>query len=149
MQHFRCTEEGSLDESYPFDWRRQGPRVRIRVPVEARAAAADGSFLEEETHTESVGARGAMIRMHRSLEIGAELEITNRFSQQTAKFRVVWLKTPQTGDSWEVGLESFQPLGDFWGVRFPPKARFQMTFRFNRAGFVILFPQVDAVEERR
>lgn len=93
----------------------------MRVPVEVRATEADGRLLKEETHTGVVGVLGAMVRMSRSLEIGKEIELTNRFSQQTAKFRVVWVKTPEGNDLWEIGIESLQPLGDFWGVRFPPR----------------------------
>ncbi len=122
MTHLSCDKkEGYLKESYPSERRRQDPRVHMRVPVEVRATEADGSLLEEETHTGVVGVLGAMVRMSRGLEIGTEIELTNRFSQQTAKFRVVWVKTPEGSDLWEIGIESLQPLGDFWGVRFPPR----------------------------
>jgi len=53
------------------------------------------------------------------------VELTNRFSQQTAKFRVAWVKDQQDGELWETGLESLRPLDDFWGVRFPPKPSHQ------------------------
>ena len=122
MPHLSCDlEERSLDESYPFERRRQDRRVHMRVPVEVRTTMADGSPLEEETHTGIVGVSGAMVRMSCGLEIGTELELTNRFSQRTAKFRVVWVKAPEESDLWEIGIESIQPLGDFWGVRFPPR----------------------------
>jgi hypothetical protein len=50
------------------------------------------------------------------------VELTNRFSQQTAKFRVAWVKDHRHGEGfWETGVESLRPLDDFWGVRFPPK----------------------------
>jgi hypothetical protein len=49
------------------------------------------------------------------------VEITNRFSQQTAKFRVVWVKDEAEGGLWETGVESLRPLDGFWGVRFPSK----------------------------
>jgi hypothetical protein len=56
------------------------------------------------------------------LQIGTEVELTNRFSQQTAKFRVAWVKDNQDGEELrETGVESLRPLDDFWGVRFPPK----------------------------
>ena len=93
----------------------------MRVPVEVRGATEDGKPLEESTHTGVVGVLGAMIWMSRKLPIGTEVELTNRFSQQTAKFRVVWVKDPKGGEPWETGIESLQPLDDFWGVRFPPK----------------------------
>jgi hypothetical protein len=109
-----------LEKTYSFERRRQDARVHMRVPVEVRAIA-DGSPLEEKTHTGVVGVLGAMVRMSRMLEIGTEVELTNRFSQLTARFRVVWVKTPQDGEMWEIGIESLEPLGDFWGVRFPPR----------------------------
>lgn len=94
----------------------------MRVPVEVRGTAADGTPLEESTHTEVIGSLGAMIWLSRMLQIGAEVELTNRFSQQTAKFRVAWVKDQRDGEElWETGVESLRPLDDFWGVRFPPK----------------------------
>jgi hypothetical protein len=110
-----------LDEPPQFEKRRQDRRVYMSVPVKVLTTGADGSVLEEETHTGVVGVLGAMVRMSRKLEIGAELDLTNRFSQRTARFRVVWVKTSEDSDLWETGIESLGPLGDFWGVRFPPR----------------------------
>ncbi len=94
----------------------------MRVPVEVRGMGVDGILLEESTHTGVVGVLGAMIWTSRMLQIGTEVELTNRFSQQTAKFRVAWVKDQRDGDEhWETGVESLRPLDDFWGVRFPPK----------------------------
>ncbi len=93
----------------------------MRVPVEIRGTAADGKVLEESTQTGVVGIMGAMIWTSRMLQFGTEVELTNRFSQQSAKFRVAWVKDQQNGGLWETGLESLRPLDDFWGVRFPPK----------------------------
>lgn len=93
----------------------------MRVPVEVRGTAADGSQLEESTYTGVIGVMGAMIWTSLRLQIGTEVEITNRFSQQTAKFRVAWVKRQRDGELWETGVESLRPLDDFWGVRFPPK----------------------------
>jgi hypothetical protein len=98
-------------------------RVVMRVPVEVRGTAVDGNPLEESTHTGVVGVLGAMIWTSRMLQVGTEVELTNRFSQQTAKFRVAWVKDQRDGELWETGVESLRPLDDFWGVRFPPKSR--------------------------
>jgi hypothetical protein len=96
--------------------------VLIRVPVEIRGTADDGSVLEENTHTEVVGVLGAMIRTSRLLQMGTEVVVTNRFSLQAAKFRVVWAGENQKDGLWEIGIESPRALDDFWGVRFPPKS---------------------------
>jgi hypothetical protein len=93
----------------------------MRIPVEVSGIAADGSALREDAHTGVVGVHGAMIRMSCALKMGAVVDLTNRFSQQTAKFRVVWMKDHEEGDLWEIGVESLKPLGDFWGVKFPAK----------------------------
>ena len=94
----------------------------MRVPVEIRGTTADGISIEESTYTGVVGVHGAMIWTSKALQPGAEVELTNRFSQRTARFRVAWVKEPRDTELWETGVESLQPLDDFWGVRFPPKA---------------------------
>jgi hypothetical protein len=69
-----------------------------------------------------VGSLGAMILVSRKLQAGTEVELTNRFSQQTARFRVAWVRQQPESELWETGIESLRPLDGFWGVRFPPKA---------------------------
>jgi hypothetical protein len=112
-----------LTDTPQFKKQRQGPRVVMRVPVEVRGTTAEGTPLEESTYTGVVGVLGAMIWTSRLLQVGTEVELTNRFSQQTAKFRVAWVKDQQDNGLWETGIECLLPLDDFWGVRFPPKAR--------------------------
>ena len=89
--------------------------------MEVRGIAVDGNPFEESTHTGVIGVLGAMIWTSRMLQVGTEVELTNRFSQRTATFRVAWVKDQRKGELWETGVESLQPLDDFWGVRFPPK----------------------------
>jgi len=111
-----------VTESFQFETHRQHYRANMRVPVDIHCKASDGRALEEKTHTSVIGVHGAMVRMSRALEIGTELEVTNHFSQQTATFRVVWVKNTDGDGVCEIGIESLEPLGDFWGVRFPPRA---------------------------
>jgi hypothetical protein len=110
-----------MSDRPPFDQTRQGARVAMRIPVEIRGTAADGIPLDESRHTGMVGVQGAMIWTSRMLKPGSEVEVMNRFSQQTARFRVVWVKEQKVGELWECGIESARMLDDFWGVRFPPK----------------------------
>lgn len=93
----------------------------MRVPVEVRGALADGTLVEESANTSVVGELGAMVLISKELPEGSMVEVTNRFSQRTARFRVAWVKDGHDGQVWETGLESIEPLDDFWGVRFPPK----------------------------
>ena len=110
-----------VNESYEYERLRQSSRVNMRVPVEVRCKGPDGSAIEESAQTVVVGVHGAMLRMSRALQVGAEVELTNHFSQQTAKFNVAWAKDGDGSGAWEIGVESLEPLGDFWGVRFPPR----------------------------
>jgi hypothetical protein len=93
----------------------------MRVPVEIRGTSEDGSPHEESTYTGVVGVTGAMIVISRKLQVDSEVEVTNRFSQRTSRFRVAWVKQQEIGESWETGVESPSLLDDFWGVRFPRK----------------------------
>ena len=54
-----------MSETFQSYGRRKGGRVLMRVPVEVRGTAQDGSVLEESTHTGVVGALGAMVRTSR------------------------------------------------------------------------------------
>jgi hypothetical protein len=110
-----------LADKPKFDKERQGGRVAMRVPVEIRGTGADGKQVQESAFTAVIGSLGAMILVSQRLQIGSEIDLTNRFSQQTARFRVAWIGDEKAGESWETGLESLKPLDDFWGVRFPPK----------------------------
>lgn len=95
----------------------------MRFPVGIRGPADNGKLLEEQAFTAVVGGMGAMVLASQKMQVGGEVEVTNRFSHQTAKFRVAWVRPQESGDLWETGLESLEPLEDFWGVRFPPKPR--------------------------
>jgi hypothetical protein len=108
------------EKSEPYGRRRAG-RVTMRVPVEVRGIAPDGSVLEESAHTGVVGPLGALVRTSQLLQMGTEVVLTNRFSQQSARFRVVWVGDQRVDGLWETGIESLAPLDDFWGVRFPPR----------------------------
>jgi hypothetical protein len=115
-------QNNRLGDHSQFDNPRQSARVAMRVPVEIRGVTADGTAFEEETYTGVIGVHGAMIWTSHALQERAEVQVTNRFSQQTATFRVAWVKEPNGTKLWEAGVESLHSLDDFWGVRFPPRA---------------------------
>ena len=120
----------------------------MRVPIEVRGTGADGNPMEEKTHTGVVSELGAMVRTSRMFQIGTKVVVTNRFSQQTAQFRVVWVKDYQEGDYWEIGIEAVQPLNDFLGRAIQPPVRFTLTPHSTPALMVLYFRQVGAVLER-
>lgn len=98
-----------------IDRRKNGWRMPMRIPVNVRGTAEDGSSLDEQTYTRVVGLRGAVIRTSRTLQMGTELMVTNQCSHQTAQFHVVWIQTCQDASAMEIGIESLQPVADFWG----------------------------------
>jgi hypothetical protein len=110
-----------LTETFQPERRRRSGRVVIRIPVEIQGTAQDGTPFQESTHTGVIGGFGALIYPSSALKMGTDVAVTNRFSQQTARFRVVWVGEQQSDGFWEVGIEALQPLEDFWGVRFPVK----------------------------
>jgi hypothetical protein len=95
--------------------------VVMRVPMEGRGDARDGSVIEETAHTGVVSPPGALVRTASALQMGTEVALTKQLSQQTERLRVVWVGEHPTGGLWETGTESLAPLDDFRGVHFPPK----------------------------
>lgn len=102
--------------------RRRGERVLIRVPVQLHGVAQDGSELKEAAEAVVVSRFGALLRTHTPLQKGSSLTVTNGFSMETEKFRVVWVSDKPTDERWDVGVEAADPREDFWGIRFPPPA---------------------------
>jgi len=49
------------------------------------------------------------------LQIGTELELTNRFSRQTANFRLAWVRDQRGGELCENSVELALPCEEFWG----------------------------------
>jgi hypothetical protein len=100
--------------------KRRGDRVLIRIPVQVKAEGEDGSAVDEPAETVVVSRYGALLRTTKPLEKGSYLTLTNGFSREVEKFRVVWLSEKQPDGQWDVGVEATNPQEDFWGIRFPP-----------------------------
>lgn len=103
--------------------RRRGERVLLRVPIKVYATAQDGGHLNESTETAVVSRYGALIHTSKPLKMGTTLELRNNFSEETEKFRVVWVSEKPKDGKYDAGVEILTPRDDFWGVRFPPKER--------------------------
>jgi len=100
--------------------RRRSERVLIRVPIQVRGVAPDGSELKEEAEAVVVSRFGALLRTNKPLKKGSGLTVTNTFSREAEEFRVVWVSEKQPDGRWDVGVEAVHPREDFWGIRFPP-----------------------------
>jgi PilZ domain len=106
------------------DWlvqsRRRTQRVIMRVPVRISGQNAIGSHFEEETHTLSVNANGALVVLSVSVRKGQELHLLNVAMGDKAECVVAHLGQRQ-GDLLEVGIAFRLPNPNFWRVAFPPR----------------------------
>ena len=103
--------------------KRRSERVLIRVPIEVRGEAFDGSNFAGPGHTATVSRHGALVLLAVRLKPDSQLTLTNKFSQDTETFRVVWSAEKPSEGRYESGLEALAPREDFWGIRFPPAVR--------------------------
>ncbi len=106
----------------PFRERRRGERVIIRIPVTLYGLTKDNHHISEEAETVAISRTGALVRSHSSFKTGGVVEITNNFSKQADKFRVVWASDAQKQGCFDLGIEMLTPHDDFWGISFPSTA---------------------------
>jgi PilZ domain-containing protein len=106
------------------DWliqnRRRTQRVIMRVPVRIFGQNPVGSHFEEETHTLTVNAKGALIVLSVSVRKGQVLHLLNVAMGDKAECVVAHLGQRQ-GDLLEVGIAFRLPNPNFWRVAFPPR----------------------------
>ena len=106
------------------DWlvqnRRRTQRVVMRVPVRISGQNAMASQFEEETHTLSVNANGALVVLSASVRKGQVVHLLNVAMGDKAECVVAHLGQRQ-GDLLEVGIAFRLPNPNFWRVAFPPR----------------------------
>lgn len=107
----------------PMSERRRGERVLLRVPIKIYAIDHDNKHFNENAETVVVSRFGALIRTSVPLKHGSHMELMNNFTQDTEKFRVVWVAEKAKEGKFDAGVEILSPRDDFWGVRFPPRDR--------------------------
>jgi hypothetical protein len=103
--------------------RRRGERVLLRVPIKVYAIGHDNKHFHENAETAVVSRFGALIRTSVPIKPASQMEVMNTFTQDTEKFRVVWVAEKAKEGKFDVGIEIITPRDDFWGIRFPPRDR--------------------------
>jgi hypothetical protein len=106
----------------PIRERRRGERVIIRIPVILYGLTKDNHHISEEAETVAISRTGALVRTRNSFKTGGVIEVTNGFSKQADKFRVVWASDAQKQGCYDLGIEMLTPRDDFWGLSFPSTA---------------------------
>jgi hypothetical protein len=103
--------------------RRRGERVLIRMPIKVYGIGKDGKHVNEDAEAIVVSRGGALLRATTPLKAGSSLEVRHGLSQQTERFRVVWVSERSKEGKYDVGIELQEPRDEFWGIRFPPVDR--------------------------
>lgn len=98
---------------------RRSARVLLKVPIEVKGNAVDGSPFEEKTSTKEVNGHGAQIVLHQALRSSEPLAITNLQNRKSCPFRVVRLLEKSAEGALEYGVECLRPEDNIWGIYFP------------------------------
>jgi hypothetical protein len=119
---------GTLDtwiaESRETSWlaanRRRSQRVLMKIPVRVSGQAGAASLFEEETHTLSISAHGALIVVAAPVYRGQRFTLSNVQTKGSLECLVVHVDRFPSGQ-FQVGVEFMLPNPTFWRVVFPPK----------------------------
>ncbi len=103
--------------------RRRGERVLIRMPVKVYGIGKDGKHVNEDAEAVVISRNGALIRAVTPLKPGSSLEVRHGLSQETERFRVVWVGERAKEGRFDIGIELTETREEFWGIRFPPVDR--------------------------
>ena len=113
-----------LAESRETSWlaanRRKSQRVLMAIPVRVSGETDAGSPFEEETHTRSISAHGALIPMSMQVYRGQRLTLSNVQTKASLECVVAHIDRRQ-GEHVQAGVEFTLPNPMFWHVAFPPK----------------------------
>jgi hypothetical protein len=106
---------------------RSSERLSLRIPVVVYGFTKDHGAFHEETETQIVNARGALVMLRTKLAIGDSVFLVQRGSGAEQEVRVVYLD-PYTDREFKVGLAFKYPIADFWRTsrkqkRIPKKLR--------------------------
>jgi hypothetical protein len=89
---------------------RKEQRVPGVVPIRIISTTEDGETVQCLAHTLNVSRRGARIAgVTVNVQLGKIIRLMR--GRNTANFKVVWI-----GENQQIGVESLEAVGNFWGV---------------------------------
>ena len=113
-----------IAESRETSWlaanRRRSQRVLMNIPVRISGQTGISSPFEEETHTLSISAHGALIVATSPVHRGQRLTLSNMQTKAALECVVAHIDS-SSGDQIKVGVEFMLPNSRFWRVTFPPR----------------------------
>jgi hypothetical protein len=96
---------------------RRSSRVFTRISVQVKGRAVDGRKFRENSQTIVINAHGGLLYLQETLEMAADLVITNPITEEEQECRVVYLGDTSSKGT-RVGVEFLSPNPHFWGVAF-------------------------------
>lgn len=96
---------------------RRSSRIFMRLRVVVAGKDRDRKRFREACETIVISAHGALLMLKREVDDGAELVVTNPFTQEEQECRVVYLGE-DSGKGQRVGIEFLTPAPHFWGMEF-------------------------------
>jgi hypothetical protein len=118
------TLEEWIAESRETSWlaanRRRSQRVLMKLPVRVSGRTGTAPAFEEEAHTLSISAHGALIALGAPVYRGQRLTLSNVHTKAALECVVAHIDRFQ-GEQIQVGIEFMLPNPTFWRVTFPPK----------------------------
>jgi hypothetical protein len=118
------TLEEWIAESRETSWlaanRRRSQRVLMKLSVRVSGQTGTAPAFEEEAHTLSISAHGALMALGTPVYRGQRLTLSNVKTKAALECVVAHIDRFQ-GEQIQVGIEFLLPNPTFWHVAFPPK----------------------------
>lgn len=96
---------------------RRSSRVFTRLPVRAIGKNSQGRKFQESSQTIVINAHGGLLYLQESVDLGAEMMLSNPATEEDQECRVVYLGDTSAKGT-RVGVEFLTPSPHFWGVEF-------------------------------
>jgi hypothetical protein len=107
----------------PIRERRRGERVLIRIPIILFGVTKDNRHATEQAETAVVSRTGALVRSRTAFKPGSTVDLTNQFTKELEKCRIVWVSEQLKQGMYDIGIEMMTPRDEFWGIKFPPRSK--------------------------
>jgi hypothetical protein len=102
-----------------FQAARRSSRIFSRIPVRAAGTNMEGRKFRENSQTIVVSAHGALLYLHETVEMGAQVMLINPATEEEQECRIVFIGDISDKGQ-RIGVEFLSPAPHFWGVDFAP-----------------------------
>src|ERR1700733_6238548 len=93
--------------------RRRSQRIFMTVRIRVRGTDANGKTFDEQTETVAVNAHGALLLLDVPVEVGQNLHLWHRSTQEQIDSGVVFVGNKQAGKI-QIGIQFLNPSPHFW-----------------------------------